>query len=292
MTGFKRRLHHGFLHLRLATLAMVLGLPVSCASLSSSSMPSSPSSDNNEKATSDPFESINRRMYDFNEYLDRHVGKPVADAYVKVIPGPVRGRISNFFSNLSYPNVFVNDFLQGKFKQGLSDTGRFLVNTTVGVGGLFDVATVWGLESHDEDFGQTLATWGVGKGPYLMLPTVGPSTTRDAPDLALKSLTNLFLYVGPAATITIPVTVVGFISRRANAGSAIRSRDESAAEPYLFTREAYLQHRTYLIYDGSPPLPADMLPEEILAGSDGDEEILTGSDGDLEPSLSAPKQTL
>lgn len=209
--------------------------------------------------TPDPFENVNRPLYDFNEFLDEKIGEPVADAYIMYVHENIRLSVSNFYDNLRYLNVIVNDVLQGKGRQGLSDVGRFLVNTTLGVGGLFDVASVWEWEKHNEDFGQTLAVWGLNEGSYLVLPFIGPNSTRDVPDLITSTLTNVFFYVG--APVTIPVGIVGFVDRRARADKAIRLRDETAVEPYVFTREAYFQHRNFLIYDGHPPLPDDFLED-------------------------------
>jgi len=121
-------------------------------------------------ATPDPIEPANRAFYDFNEGLDRHLIKPIAEGYVNITPEPVRSAVTNFYGNLAYLNVILNSFLQGKFAQGFSDTGRFLLNSTLGIGGLFDVASDAGLERHQEDFGQTLAVWGAPRGAYLYLP--------------------------------------------------------------------------------------------------------------------------
>jgi phospholipid-binding lipoprotein MlaA len=132
-----------------------------------------------ERDPRDRFERTNRAVYRFNDALDRGVAKPVARAYVKVTPRPVRTGFGNFFRNLTYPTVIVNDLLQGKGRSFASDTTRLVVNTTIGIGGLFDPATQLGLKAGDEDFGQTLGKWGVPAGPYIMLPFLGPSTARD-----------------------------------------------------------------------------------------------------------------
>ncbi len=124
--------------------------------------------------TKDPWEKMNRAIYAFNDKLDKDVARPVATAYVRAVPTPARNRFHDFISNLGEPIVVINDALQGKFKQALQDTGRFLVNTTVGLVGFFDPASDIGLPHHDEDLGQTLAHWGVPSGPYLVLPVLGP----------------------------------------------------------------------------------------------------------------------
>src|SRR5690606_5704408 len=132
----------------------------------------------------DPLEPANRAFFTFNETLDQYLIRPVAETYVEVAPRPMRTAVTNFFNNLTYLNVILNSFLQGKFYQGVNDTARFVINSTLGVGGLFDVATDAGLPAHQEDFGQTLAVWGASQGAYLYLPVRGPNSVRDAPDLA------------------------------------------------------------------------------------------------------------
>lgn len=219
----------------------------------------------------DPYESFNRSVFTFNSVLDKHVAEPVADGYTKVTPEPVQTGVTNFFQNLSNINVVLNDFLQGKFKQGFADTGRFVVNTTVGVLGLFDVAKKFGLEQHNEDFGQTLAVWGVSPGPYLVLPFFGPSTVRGTPSFAVKALTN------PVVSAFPPLWGLGLVDTRARADGAIKFVDEAALDPYVFTRESFLQWRNFLIYDGNPPVPElDDFEEELFAE---EEELL--EDGEL-----------
>jgi len=129
----------------------------------------------------DPWEGMNRKTFAFNDAIDRAVLKPVAQGYQKVTPGFVQEGVNNFFGNLEDVGTGINNFLQGKFAEGVSDTGRIVVNTVLGVFGLWDVATPMGLEKHDEDFGQTLGAWGVYPGPYFVIPLLGPSTVRDAP---------------------------------------------------------------------------------------------------------------
>lgn len=223
--------------------------------------------------TYDPLENVNRPLHTFNTKFDRIVMQPIVDAYVELLHEDWRLSVSNFFDNLTYPNVIVNTFLQGKVKQGFSDVGRFVMNSTLGVAGLFDAATVFGLEEHDEDLGQTLAVWGLSEGPYLTLPFFGPSTARDLPDLGGSILTNIFTYVGTpvlvaGVTATAPLALLGIIDKRARADKAIRARDQLALDSYVFTREAYRQHRAYLIYDGNPPLEfyakTDTLDEALL----------------------------
>ncbi|MFB3147027.1 MAG: VacJ family lipoprotein, partial [Nitrospirales bacterium] len=205
----------------------------------------------------DPFEVVNRPVYQANDLLDQYVAGPVSQVYIDFTPEPLRSTVSNFFDNLLYLNVVLNDFLQGKGEQGLADSGRFLINTTFGAFGLFDVATPLGLKRHDEDFGQTLAVWGMGKGSYLVLPFLGPKTARDVPDIGVSAVTNILFYV--SNPVIAPVAILGFIDQRSRFDQAIQIRNELAVEPYLFTREAYIQHRNFLIYDGDPPIDDDDL---------------------------------
>jgi len=205
----------------------------------------------------DPIEFVNRPIHYVNNVLDEYIGEPVSRFYIDYTPDAIRLCISNFFDHITYPNVVLNDFLQGKGGQGLEDSGRFLMNTTFGAFGLFDVATPMGLKAHNEDFGQTLAVWGLGQGPYLVLPLVGPNTIRKVPDLGVSVVTNILFYL--SNPVAIPVAVLGIVDRRSRFDQAIRFRNETAVEPYLFTREAYLQHRNFLIHDGNPPIEDDDL---------------------------------
>ena len=214
----------------------------------------------------DPIEPANRVFFDVNETLDKHLLKPVAEVYVDITPVPVRTSITNFFDNLTYLNVILNDFLQGKVEQGLSDMARFIFNSTLGVAGLFDVATPMGLPEHDEDFGQTLAVWGVDKGSYLYIPLFGPNTIRDSADFVPSTLLNPFFYV--TSSILFPVNAINTINKRANLLEASNIRDEASVDPYSFTREAHSQQREYLIYDGNPPLTG----YDDIFDDDGDEE--------------------
>ncbi|MEL0082504.1 MAG: VacJ family lipoprotein [Gammaproteobacteria bacterium] len=190
----------------------------------------------------DPLESVNRTVHDFNKVFDDFVLAPVARGYDQVAPQPVKRGASNFFDNLSYPVVVVNDLLQGKFIQGGSDFARFLVNSTIGLFGIFDVATHLDMVEHDEDLGQTLAAWGVGDGAYLVLPFYGPSNLRDGVGLIGDA------FIDPLYDIE------GNGDRNALvAAKAVDTRhgllkegdlfDESAIDPYAFMRSAYRQNR-------------------------------------------------
>jgi len=207
----------------------------------------------------DPNEALNRHVSKFNDVVDKLVLSPLSKGYVAITPKPVRTSVSNFFSNVAYPDTILNDFLQGKGEQGVGDLGRFVVNTTLGIGGLFDPASSMGLEKHEEDFGQTLAVWGASQGAYLVLPILGPNTARDFPGLAVGTLTNVLFYAGfflnPA--VTISVSALNIINARTQAQGAYSFRNELAIDPYVFTREGWIQHRKFLIYDGNPPISFD-----------------------------------
>ena len=216
----------------------------------------------------DPYESTNRSVYAFNEGLDRHILKPVAIAYAGITPDPVQAGVTNFFSNLGYLNVIVNTSLQGKLDQGLSDLFRFVFNSTIGVAGVFDIASGMGLVENKEDLGQTLAVWGSGQGAYLTLPFFGPNTARDAPDLISSTLLNPVTYM--TAAVMWPATALKIVNLRANLLETSDILETAATDPYSFTREAYLQQRRNLIYDGSPPESDsynDIFEEEIDSGA-------------------------
>src|SRR2546421_3151388 len=207
----------------------------------------------------DPFEKCNRFFYKVNDGLDKVLLKPASDVYTKVIPRPVRHGLGNFFDNLGYGNVILNDFLQGHIKDGFGSAGRMAVNSTVGVAGVFDVATKWKLPAHSNDFGITLGKWGAGPGPYLVLPLYGPSTFRDVPRIPVGMYTNVLHYVNLPDTVSIPMDVLNVAEDRSRAEGAIKFRDEAAIDPYIFMREAYLQFRRIKIY-GAGRTPPTMGP--------------------------------
>jgi len=203
----------------------------------------------------DPFERYNRSMYQFNESLDKAIIKPVAKAYVAVVPKPVNKGVTNFFGNLDDVIVLINDVLQLKLPQAASDATRIIFNTTVGLLGFIDVASPMGLQKHREDFGQTLGYWGIGSGPYLVLPFFGPSSPRDGIGLYVdySRFDPTFNLVEDKASRNAMFTI-DVIDSRAGLLSASRILDTAALDPYTFTREAYLQRRRYLVYDGDPPI--------------------------------------
>jgi phospholipid-binding lipoprotein MlaA len=202
---------------------------------------------------SDPLEGWNRGVYKFNTVADKYVLRPVARGYDKVTPAPVRTGIGNFFQNLLYPTVIVNDLLQLKLKQFGQDTCRLVINTLIGWGGIFDIATQAGLPAHDEDFGQTLGYWGVGSGGYLMLPLLGPSSNRDLIGAVGDWHTSPLTYIGEEhETEAFAAGALQAVHGRANLLGADKILEQQL-DPYVFVRSIYLQNRLNKVYDGSPP---------------------------------------
>lgn len=200
----------------------------------------------------DPWEGFNRTSFAFNEKLDAAVLKPVAQGYVKVVPGFAREGVNNFFDNLEDLGTGLNNFLQGKPKEGASDLGRFAVNSVIGVFGLWDIATPLGLEKHYEDFGQTLGVWGVRSGPYLVIPLLGPSTARDAP---AKVVDPSWYYSGAIDNNVVYWSFWGLdkVRTRANLFQAEGVLEAAALDKYTFLRDAWLQRRRSMVFDGNPP---------------------------------------
>jgi phospholipid-binding lipoprotein MlaA len=200
----------------------------------------------------DPIEPFNRTMYKFNDTLDRALIKPLAKGYRAIMPAPVDKGITNFFSNLDDVGSAINNLLQFKLTRAASDTGRVLVNSTVGILGFFDVASNMNLEKYGEDFGQTLGAWGVGPGPYIVLPVLGPSGGRDAVGLVVDWYTDPVTYVDPERAKYGLIALRG-IDKRADLLGASRVLEEAALDEYEFVRDAYLQKRRNEVYDGNPP---------------------------------------
>lgn len=203
----------------------------------------------------DPYESFNRSVYSFNRAVDKAVLKPVAEGYREVAPEAVEVGVDNFFSNIGDVGNMINNVLQFKLLDASSDLGRLLVNTTLGIGGLFDPASAMGLEKHDEDFGQTLASWGVGSGAYVMLPFLGPSTLRDTFAIPADN------YIDPITDIEDNATRYGLAGMRLlNTRVGLLDLDqqlESSLDEYLFVRDAYLQNRKFRVFDGDIPFEDD-----------------------------------
>ncbi len=200
----------------------------------------------------DPIEPFNRVVYEFNDTLDRILIKPVAKGYRAIMPSPVDRGVTNFFSNLSDVGSAINNLLQFKLKRAASDVSRVLVNSTVGVLGFFDVASNMNLEKHGEDFGQTLGAWGVGPGPYIVLPVLGPSDGRDTIGLVVDWYTDPVTYVDPTRARNGLIVLRG-IDKRADLLGASRVVEEAALDKYEFIRDSYLQKRQNAVHDGNPP---------------------------------------
>jgi phospholipid-binding lipoprotein MlaA len=200
----------------------------------------------------DPLEPFNRAMFRFNDAVDYVVLKPVAKGYRAVLPSFVRTGVSNFFSNLEDLWISFNDFLQGKVQQGGEDFARFFINSTFGLLGIFDVASDADLPKHNEDFGQTLGRWGLGPGPYLVLPILGPSTVRDGFGFLLDTQADLVWRIDYVPTRNTTY-VTRAVNTRTNLLDTTNALEEAALDKYSFVREVWLQRRRNLVYDGDPP---------------------------------------
>ena len=226
----------------------------------------------------DPFEPLNRKMFLFNDNLDKAILKPVAKTYKTITPEPVDKGITNFFSNLGDVIVIANDLLQFKFQQAASDTGRLLVNTTVGLLGFVDIATDIGLPKHNEDFGQTLGYWGLNDGPYLVLPFLGPSSLRDTIGLSADIFLDPISYYtrtsgNTSANRAVRATKgVEIVDKRADLIELEGVLEEAALDKYTYYREAYLQRRNYLVNDGN--MPTNTEDVEALFSDDASMEFI------------------
>jgi len=209
----------------------------------------------------DPWESFNRSVDSFNQGFDRAIARPVAQSYKDYTPDAVQSGISNFFSNLGDILVTLNDLLQFKFKQAASDFSRFSFNTTIGLLGIFDVASHMDLPKHKEDFGQTLASWGVGSGPYLVLPFLGPSTVRDTAGLAVEWQVDPIYDIRDNDARWTAI-ILRAVDTRASYLEATNMMEKSGIDPYVFLRNAYLQHRDNQIHDGHPVQPVIEAPSK------------------------------
>ena len=201
----------------------------------------------------DPLEPMNRAIFGFNEVVDDAILEPVAEGYRYITPDPIEDSISNFFNNLGEINTIVNSALQLKLDKTISSSSRFVINSTVGVLGLFDVATTLGIDRHREDFGQTLGHYGISPGPYLVLPFFGPSSLRDAPGFYIdvlieKDISPIHTELHHEERQIIQATNV--IDTRANLLKATKILDKAAKDKYIFLRESYLQRRAKLVTDG------------------------------------------
>jgi phospholipid-binding lipoprotein MlaA len=205
-----------------------------------------------ERDPRDPFEPFNRGVYRFNDEFDNYVATPVATVYRDALHPQIRSRVGNFFSNVQDIFIGVNNFLQGKVQDGVNDWARFVFNSTFGLLGIHDVASEWGLEKHNEDFGQTFGHYGAPPGPYLILPFLGSSNVRDGVGTGFD---YYFAPLGEVRPIALRNTLYGLylVNTRAELLDASRILEEAALDRYVFQRDAYLQRRRSLVYDGSPP---------------------------------------
>ena len=221
-----------------ATLASLQG----CATTGGETKPGLHSAD---AEISDPLEPMNRKIFNFNMGLYDYVLEPVARGYEKVTPQFVRTRVANFFANAGYPYIILNDFLQLRVHQGLSDLSRFVGNTIFGVGGLFNFADRFDLPPHENNLGVTLGVWGVPQGPYLVLPFFGPSSLRSLPGVPAEILASPFYYVN-STPAQWSITTLGVVNEGYTERGAVKVVKESVF-PYYFARSAWLQHQEYLI---------------------------------------------
>ncbi|MBV9044925.1 MAG: VacJ family lipoprotein [Alphaproteobacteria bacterium] len=229
-------------------LIRLLTAVVFCAGLGACSTPQQSAADN------DPFEGLNRRVFSFNQGLDSRVALPVATFYRSAAPGPVRDHVHYFLTNLHLPVTAANDILQGHFERSGEALGRFAVNTTLGVGGVFDVATDWDMPYHQEDFGQTMGWYGVGEGPYLVLPLLGPALPRD---LAGQFVDRYFDPLGYLAFKnrlywTYTRSALTFLDARSRSIDTLREIQRSSIDLYATTRSLYRQSREAEIRNGEP----------------------------------------
>ncbi len=207
----------------------------------------------------DPAEGFNRAMYSFNDGFDQMIGKPVATAYRSVLPSPVRSAVRNFFANIADLWIGANNLLQGKPADTVTDWARFAFNSTIGLFGLIDVASEIGLEKHDEDFGQTFGRWGVADGAYIVWPLLGSSSVRDSAGLVFDVSLDPVLQHEPVS-VRNAMSILRATGKRADLLDASRILEEAALDKYVFQRDAYLQRRRSLVYDGNPPRAAREVP--------------------------------
>lgn len=207
----------------------------------------------------DPWEQTNRAIFRFNQNLDEAVLLPLAKGYKAITPQPVRIAVRNWFNNLDDLWIGFNSMLQGKFANGVNDWARFIFNSTLGLGGLIDIASPGGMPKHDEDFGQTLAVWGVGEGPFVMLPLFGPSTLRDAGALPVDLAASPLWFVDD----TWPLTILHFVHARSELIGTEDLLRQATFDEYAYMRDFYLQQRRYKVSDGQATQSYDDLYDEL-----------------------------
>lgn len=267
--------------LRLATILLAGALLGGCASTSGPQA-------SGASTPGDPLEPLNRQIYGFNRSFDRNIGEPVARGYRAITPEPVDNAVTNFFNNLDDVSVLANSAFQLKGRKAAATTLRLALNTTLGVFGLIDIAGAAGIHKEDEDFGQTLGYWGVGSGPYLVLPVLGPSSMRDGPARVVDSY-----YFDPMDEIATSdeaeygALALYAIDTRADLLGTTRIVDTAALDPYAYTRDAWLQRRAAQVHDGQPPAPstAPQGEESFDPFSDEDDDLFEES---AEPAADEP----
>lgn len=223
----------------------------------------------------DPLEPVNRRIYAFNDGFDRAIARPVARAYDTVVPGPVSQGVTNFFNNLDDVLVLINSVLQLKPGESILTANRLVINSTLGLFGLIDVVGLMGGEKVDEDFGQTLGYWGMGRGPYLVLPFLGPSNLRDTGGMVVSWQYDPIEEIEPRRSRNAAIAL-NVVDTRAGLLGATDVLETAAIDPYNFTREAFSRRRANLVHDGNPP--PDALPQP--PAPDGEDEFDPFSDED------------
>lgn len=250
--------------IRTLLIAVVLSL-TACASSEQAKQQAQQATVNQAPAYDDPrdpFERVNRSLWDFNyDILDAYILRPATVGYMAVVPKPARKGLINVVDNLGEPASFLNSILQAKPEKAAVSAGRFLVNSTVGVLGIFDVASKIGLENADEDFNQTLAVWGVGDGPYLMVPARGPTTVRGT---AGGIVDTLYFPLGLLNTpLTLTRAAIMALDGREQL-MQVENMLNNSLDPYSFVKESYFQRQLFKIYDGNPPAPEETLDDDIL----------------------------
>lgn len=214
----------------------------------------------------DPHEKLNRKVMKLNDAIDTVLLRPVAKTYIFCTPHFARTGVRNFFDNLTEPNTFINNLLQGKLKQSGKTVSRFAINTTIGVVGIFDVAKHWKLERHEQDIGVTFGVWGMGEGNYHVLPILGPSTTRDDTWQVIQVILGV---------TSFPVSMLDMASQRAQAEDDLQAMNKLAVDRYVFLREAYRQHRNFMIHGGQA-MPA---MSQLMLDDDGADEPTAAANG-------------
>jgi phospholipid-binding lipoprotein MlaA len=257
-------------------LSLCLSLLCGCATLPPGS----------KRDPRDPWERVNRTSYKFNDALDRAIVKPVARGYTH-LPSPVQTGVRNFFDNLDYPVTIVNDLLQGQIEPFFSDIGRFIFNTTVGLGGLFDPATAAGIQKNNRDFGQTLGKWGVPKGPYIVVPILGPYDVRDGIGSA-----TVDYYANPRSYTPFWVNTSLWLVRGVDQRSRLLPLDatiQSAYDPYAFIRNAYLQNRDFKVRGEQAPSEEEQQEQKLMEEAIQEENEVTPSAPPPEPKPAPPE---